>query len=578
MKKRKLLAIILAISLLAVALVGCGGEKPEEPTDNQGEAEDNAEQKETEDGEEAQDTELDDEQYVTLRMPVEPQAIDPSKSSDLYSSDILNEITEGLVRLERDEDGGDVIVPAGAEDWEASDDELVWTFNLRDYEWEDGEPVTAHDFEYGIKRTIDPEVASQYAFLLYPIKNAVACNAGEKELDELGVKALDEKTLEVTLEGPCAYFEKLLAFKTMYPQREDLVEEWGDKVGTEAEYTVACGPFKLEEWTHKSELVLVKNDSYWDADKVKLDKIVYKIVEDPNTAYNMLSNGQLDICGVSKPEWLEKFKQRDDMTYASEFEPSVAYQFFNQEVELFSNANVRKAFTLAVDKEELVEVLYYGIGEPADGWIPPVMKVGDTTFRDVVDEPLKKLAEENPDPKELLIKGLEELGMDPDPSKITVTMLEAGTDAENRRFAEYYQQAYETALGINVEAEYVDWPVFLDRVQDMDYELAGMGWAGDYDDPMTFMDMWMTGSEMSNTGWSNEEFDELIKKAQESLDDEERLECFKRAEEILLYEDAVISPTIYRKSSRFQYDYIKDTMKPLFGSGIEFKYGYTQGR
>ena len=211
------------------------------------------------------------------------------------------------------------------------------------------------------------------------------------------------------------------------------MEEWGDKVGTEAEYTVACGPFKLEEWTHKSELVLVKNDSYWDADKVKLDKIVYKIVEDPNTAYNMLSNGQLDICGVSKPEWLEKFKQRDDMTYASEFEPSVAYQFFNQEVELFSNANVRKAFTLAVDKEELVEVLYYGIGEPADGWIPPVMKVGDTTFRDVVDEPLKKLAEENPDPKELLIKGLEELGMDPDPSKITVTMLEAGTDAENRR-------------------------------------------------------------------------------------------------------------------------------------------------
>jgi len=547
-RNKKLWSLIMVIALLSATLIGCGGEAKKEG------------------------------QYIVTRMPVEPQAIDPSRSSDLYSSDILNEITEGLVRLEQDENGGDIIKPAGAEDWDVSDDGLVWTFHLRDYKWEDGEPVTAHDFEYGMKRTIDPEIASVYAFLLYPIKNAEACNSGEKEIDELGVKALDEKTLEITLEGPCAYFEKLLAFKTMYPQRKDLVEEWGDKAGSEAEYTISCGPFKLEKWTHKSELVLVKNENYWDADKVKLDKVTYKIVEDPNTASNMLSNGQLDICAVSKPEWLEKFKQRDDMTYVSEFEPSVAYQFFNQEVELFSNANIRKAFALAVDKEELVDVLYYGIGEPAYGWIPPVMKVGDKTYRDVVEEPLKKLQEENPDPKELLIKGLEELGMDPDPSKITINMLEGGTDPETRRFAEYYQQAYETALGVNIKAEYVDWPVFLDRVQNMDYELAGMGWMGDYDDPMTFMDMWMTGSEMSNTGWSNKEYDELIKKAQESLDEEERLECFKRAEEILLYEDAVIAPVIYRKSSRFQYNYVKDTMKPLFGSGIEFKYAYTQDR
>lgn len=566
--KRKLALLLALVLLLSVFTAACG--KDEKPADVE-------EPKGVEEPKEASDGDIDDEQYVTLTI-TEPQAIDPSKSSDVYSSDILNEITEGLVRLEVGEDGGDVIVPAGAEDWDVSDDGLVWTFHLRDYEWEDGEPVTAHDFEYGMKRTIDPETASVYAFLLYPIKNAEACNSGEKDLDELGVKALDDKTLEITLEGPCAYFEKLLAFKTMYPQRQDLIEQWGDKVGSEAEYTVSCGPFKLTEWTHKSELVLEKNENYWDADTVKLEKVTYKVIEDPSTAYNMLSNGQIDICGVSKPEWLEKFKQRDDLVYVSEFQPSVAYQFFNQDVKLFSNANVRKAFILALDREELVDVLYYGIGEPAYGWIPPVMKVGDKTYRDVVDEPLKKLKEENPDPKELLIKGLKELGMDPDPSKITVTMLQSGTDAESRRFAEYYQQTYEKVLGVNVEAEYMDWPVFLDRVQSANYELAGMGWLGDYDDPMTFMDMWMTGSGMSDIQWSNKEYDELIKKAQSSLDAEERLECFKRAEEILLYEDGCISPVIYRKSSRFQYDYVKGTMRPLFGSGIEFKYAYTQGR
>ncbi|QQY79321.1 peptide ABC transporter substrate-binding protein [Keratinibaculum paraultunense] len=567
--KRKLALLLALVLLLSVFTAACG---KEEPTDVKKE-----EEKVADEPKEGSDGDIDDEQYITLTI-TEPQAIDPSTSNDIYSGDILNEITEGLGRLETGEDGGDIIVPAGAEDWDVSDDGLVWTFHLRDYEWEDGEPVTAHDFEYGIKRNINPETAAVFAYLLYPIKNAEACNSGEKDLDELGVKALDDKTLEITLEKPCAYFDKFLPHRIMYPQRKDLVEQWGDKVGSEAEYTISCGPFKLTEWTHKSELVLEKNENYWDADNVKLEKITYKVIEDPSTAYNMLSNGQIDICGVSKPEWLEKFKQRDDLVYVSELQPTIVYQYFNQKTKLFSNANVRKAFMLAVNREELLDVLYYGIGEPAYGWIPPVMKVGDKLYRDIVDEPLKKLKEENPDPKELLIKGLEELGMDPDPSKITVTMLQSGTDAESRRFAEYYQQTYEKVLGINVEAEYMDWPVFLDRVYNHDYEMAGMGASADYDDPMTFMADFLTEAQNIPTGWSNEEYDELIKKAQISLDNEERLELIAKAEEILLYEDAVVSPISYRKSSRFQYDYVKNIIKPLYGPGIEFKYAYTQGR
>ncbi len=567
---KRFLTLLLIVVLTCSFLAGCGKKEKGSEVDNQ-------EKVAGKEKQEGADEKIDDEQYIVTTI-IEPQAIDPSKSSDIYSSDILNEITEGLVRLELDEDGKDIITPAGATNWDVSDDGLVWTFHLRDYNWVDGEPVKAQDFEYGIKRTIDPEVASTYAFLLYPIKNAEACNNGEKKVDELGVKTLDDKTLEITLEGPCAYFEKLLPFKTMYPQRKDIVEKYGDKNGTEAEYTISCGPFELAEWTHKSELILKKNESYWDADKVKLDRVTYKIIDDPNTVADMIYNGQLDMCGVNKPEWVEKLEAKDDLTRKSDFRPSTAYEFYNQNVKLFSNANIRKAFVTALDREEMIDVLFYGVGQPAYGWIPPSMMIGEDEYRDLVEEPVKKLTEGKLEPKELLIKGLEELEMDPDPSKITVTMLQAGTDAETRRFAEYYQQKYETALGINVEAEYLDWPVFLDRVHNGEYEVAGMGWYGDYNDPMTFLDMWMTGSEMSDTGWSNKEYDELINKAKDSLDNEERLEYFKRAEEILLYEDAVISPTRYQKTSAFIYDYIKGAMRPLFGSGYEFKYAYTQGR
>jgi len=563
LKSKRIWAILMVVALLAVTLTGCG-EETKKANNPEGE------KTETE-------NKIDDEQYITTTT-LEPQAIDPSKSSDVYSSQILNEITEGLARIEVDEKGTDVYKPAGAEKWDVSDDGLVWTFHLRDYKWSDGKTVTAKDFEYGIKRTIDPKVASNYAFLLYPIKNAQVCNTGEKPLDELGVKTVDDKTLEITLEGPCAYFEKLLAFKTMYPQRQDLVEKWGDKSGTEAEYTISCGPFELSEWTHKNQLVLTKNENYWDKDNVKLDKLTYKVATDPTTRANMLSSGQLDMAGITQSEWVEKFKKDENLNYTSRFRATTAYQFYNQEDKLFSNANIRKAFSLAMDREEMVDVLYYGIAGPAYGFVPPDMTIGDKQYREVVEEPLKKLKEENPDPKALFIKGLEELGMDPDPSKVTVTMLQSGTDANTRRFAEYDQQVYEKKLGINVKAEYVDWPVFLDRTDKKEYQVGGMAWTGDYNDPMTFLDMWVTDAGMSNVSWSNKEYDDLIKKAQKSLDDEERLECFKRAEEILLCDDTVISPTVYMKNSTFMYKYVKGTMSPLFGSGMEFKYAYTQGR
>lgn len=567
--KKWLVLLLVAVMLMTTVLAGCGNDQATNDQEgNEGQ----------EAGNEADETSIDSEQYINTLLGAEPRTLDPSKATDLYSSQIDAEILEGLTRIEQDENGNDVIRPAAAERWETSDDGLVWTFYLRDLNWEDGKPVTAHDFEYSIKRTLNPDTGSSYAYLLSPIKGADEYNAGKIEADEVGVKALDDKTLQFTLESPCAYFLQLTYFKTMLPQRQDIVEKYGDSYGTEAEKMLACGPFKIESWTHNNEVVLVKNDTYWDKDSVILEKINMKIINDQNARYNALLSGAIDMAGVSKPEWIQKFEETGKFNRIQGYDPSCNYMFYNHNDKLFSNANVRKAFTLAITREDMANVIFHGIFEAAYGWVPPSLQLDGKDFRELVgEEPIRKLAEENPDPKELLKKGLEELGMDPDPSKVTVTMLQSGTDQWYRTYAEYMQQMFKKQLGINMEAEYVEWPVFQKRTDELDYQIAGMAWNGDYNDPMTFFDMWKSDAGIVPTGWVNEEYDSIIEEAQNTNDSEKRLELFKKAENILLYDEAVFSPTVYRRRNSFRYKYVKGVMSPLFGE-TEYKYAYTQGR
>ncbi|MFD3156105.1 peptide ABC transporter substrate-binding protein [Haloimpatiens sp. FM7330] len=561
MKSKKLLALVLGTTLLASsAIAGCA-KKDDKAADDKG--------KET--------AKIDKDQYLNLVM-TEPKSLDASKSTDMYSSMVLSEVMEGLTRIEQDKDGKDVIKAAGAEKWESNKEGTVWTFKLRDYNWSDGKPVTAKDFEYGIKRTLDPKVASQYAFLLSPIKNADEYNAGKASRDSVGVKAVDDKTLQITLKQPCSYFLDLTYFKVMQPQRQDIVEKYGDKYGTEAENMIFCGPFKVAKWSHNSEIVLEKNDKYWDKDSVKLQKVNLKIIKDENARYNSLYSGQLDSAAVTKPEWIKKFDSTGKFNNIKGYDPSTNYTFFNTKDKLFGNVNVRKAFSLAITREDMANVIFNGIYDPAYGWAPPSLQLGGKDYRELVgEEPLKKLKEENPDPKELLKKGLKELGMDTDPSKLNITYLFAGTSQWHRTYAEYTQQMYKKTLGVNMKAEYVEWPVFQKRTDEMKYQLAGMAWAGDYNDPNTFFDMWITGAGIVPTGWSNKKYDELLKNAMSSLDEKERLKDYKEAEKILLYDDAIIAPTVYRKRNTYRYKYVKNLMSPLFGT-VEFKYAYTEGR
>ncbi len=565
MKSKRLLVALLTISLTAsMALAGCGKKTDEKPAEG--------------DNKETSEVKMDKEQYLNVLLQAEPKSLDPSKSSDRYSSEVLTNVMESLTRIQTNEEGKDIITPGMAEKWEVSEDNLTWTFTLRDAKWSDGQPVTAEQFVYGIKRTIDPKTASEYAFLLYPIKNAVAYNSNKAKAEDVGVKAIDEKTLEFTLERPCSYFLDLTYFKVMEPQRQDIVEKHGDKYGTEADTMVFCGPFTIKEWVHNNKVELVKNSEYWDAENVKLEKATMKIIKEPNSRMNELYNGSLDLAGVSKPEWIEKFDKTEKFDVKKGYDGSATYMYFNQQSKYFKNAKIRKAFSIAMDRDGMVKALYKDLAEPATAWCPPKVEIGGVDYRERANYlPVEDLKKENSDPKALLIEGLKELGLDPDPSKHTIKFIQSGTDATTKEFAEFEQQNYKEVLGINMDPEYCEWAVFQARTQDGDYEIASQGWGGDYNDPSTFFDVWLSTSGVNRVNWKSEKYDELIKNANGSADPEEKAKLFAEAEKMLIYDEAVFSPGVWRYKNTYLRKYVKNYNSPTFGV-IDLKNVYTDGR
>ncbi len=560
MKSKKILASLLAVSMVSsFALAGCGKK---------------ADDKQSATG----DSKIDAEQYLNYYLQSEPKSLDIGKSSDSSASYVLTNTQESLTRNIQKEDGNNDIVPGLAESWTKSEDGLTWTFKLRDAKWSDGQAITADQFVYSLKRTLDQNTAAPYAYLLYPIANAEAYNSGKAKSEDVGIKAIDEKTIEFKLGTPCPYFLDLTYFKIMEPLRQDIVEKAGDTFGTEANTMVSCGPFTMTEWVHNNKVELVKNPEYWDAENVKLEKVTMKIIKEKSAAMNELYNGSLDVAGVALPEWIEKLDATKNYEVKKGYDAGINYTYFNQNVKIFSNAKVRKAFAIAEDREGKILTVRKGFGEVAFGFVPPAVQIDGKEFRTTVsDLPTKKIIDENKDAKALLIEGMEELGLGSDPSTITVKMLEGGTDSQSKEIAEYAQQSYQKSLGIKVEVEYVEFPQFLERTDNLDYEFASAAWIGDYNDPNTFLEMWTSTANITPTGWSNPKYDELIAKAAKSSDQTERTEYFKQAENILLYEDCVISPVCYRIKNTYTRNYVKGYTDPLFGAP-EFKFTYTSGR
>ncbi|AWZ49160.1 peptide ABC transporter substrate-binding protein [Clostridiaceae bacterium 14S0207] len=562
MKSKKILSVILSMVLLGSStLIGCGG-----GTKSNDKAKETAEKG------------PDENQYLNVLLGNEPKSLDASKASDIYAVYMLNAVSEGLARV-KIEDGKKTHEPAGAKSWDVSDDNMEWTFHLReDNKWSDGKPVTAQDYEYSLKRSLEPKTGCTSAYLLYPIKNGEKCNCGKAKVDEVGVKAIDDKTLKITLEKPTAYFIDLLGNKCMFPQRKDVVEKYGEQYGTEKDKLLYCGPFVIDNWVHNNKAELKKNENYWDAKNVKLEKITMKVMKQEAARMGELQTGAIDMAGVYKPQYVEKFKKTGNFNIVEDYSGSIDYVYFNQKDKYFKNAKIRKAFALAADREGACKTLYKGLAEPATGFCPAQVKIGDEEYRKAVGENfVEKLEKQNPDPKKLLAEGLKEIGEDPDPAKMKITYLSGSTSPSAKEHCEFDQEVAKKILGVDMKIEYVEWPIFAQRTDDLDYQIAGMAMSGDYDDPMTYFESFRSVGGNVPTGWKSKKFDELLSKAANTADNTERLKYFKEAETLLLYDDCVVSPRIFPKRQTFIRKYIKGLVIPQFGP-TEYKYVYTQGR
>ncbi|MGV3243562.1 peptide ABC transporter substrate-binding protein [Staphylococcus sp. 11261D007BR] len=471
-------------------------------------------------------------------IPQDMASLDTTQVTDQVSFDIYNQVFEGLYTL----DENDQAVPGVAkEDPEISEDGKTWTIKLRDNaKWSNGDPVTAHDFEYAWKRVVNPETASEYAYIMYDIENAEAINMGEKDPDTLGVKAIDDYTLEVKLTKPIPYFQEMLAFGTYMPQNEKVVKKYGDRYGTSAERTVYNGPFKVKNWAVEDKILLEKNDDYWDKKAVKLDKVNYKILKDGQAGASLYDTGSIDDTTISA-EQVDKYEDKPAMN--KRLLSSTFYLKLNQgEYEPFKNQHFRIALSQAINKQAYVDSVLNNGSEPSDGFTakdtakaPNGEDFTKQVQSDLVYDPKKA--------KENLEKAKQELNQE----SFTFTLNTEDTPS-SKISAEFIKAQVEKNLpGVTMKIQQLPFKQRVDREQSENYEVSLSGWGPDYPDPLTFLTIMTTGNASNNTGWSNKTYDEMVKKANGELlqDEEARNETLVEAEELLL-DEAPIAP-IYQK-------------------------------
>jgi oligopeptide transport system substrate-binding protein len=483
--------------------------------------------------------------HINAIISSEPSTLDEARFLGIVDRTILFSLTEPLTRIV---DG--VVTNAGAQDVKISDDGLTYTFTIRENYWSDGQKVTADDYLTGLKREADPTNAFTFASDFFSIENFEAIYNGEKDIDELGVKAIDESTLEIKLSSTNP---ALLSSVDFFPCREDMVEQYGDSYGSEAESMLSCGPFILNSWVHNSSLDFSKNDKYWDKDNVKLDSFTYSIIADESAQMASLENGSVDYATVSSAEYSQKFSQRSDMNELDISTGRTAMIVFNCEDEIFSNTKIRQAFALCVDRDTLVEVITGGIGKAAYGLVPEDCYVGNINFRNSSELPSKNLASTYSDAKSLLIEGLNELGLSSDPSDLKVKLAFGDTTANGRTYAELYQQMWQNALGVTVEIDFNETATHLSNVNSGDYQIACVSW-GSTVEPSFQLSRWAT-PQGGQSRWINDEYVNLVSSAMENMDESKRLELYQQAEDLIISEAAIV-PTYYTANKTFAYNYV----------------------
>jgi oligopeptide transport system substrate-binding protein len=462
------------------------------------------------------------EQVFRISNLAEPESVDPGIVTGVPEHRIVSNLFEGLAT----NDPKDLSPrPGMARSWSVSKDGLTYTFSLRDATWTDGRKVTAHDFVYAWERVLNPKSGAKYAQQLYYLKHGEDYNKGKvTDFRQVGAKAVDDKTLLVTLHAPTPYFLFLTTFYTLYPVPRWAIEAHGAD-WTKPGKIVSNGPFKLASWVPQRELVLEKNRAHWDAATVKLDRVVFIPTDDLNTAYKQFQAGESDWCTSVPPAQIDAAKQRPEY-YAT---PYLGTYFFRLNVTRppFADARVRKALSMAVDRESLTRFVTKAGEIPTTSFVPAGLPGYEGPRGPGFDPASAK-------------KLLAEAGF-PGGKGFPKTELLYNTSEQHRVITQAIQQMWKEHLGIDVELVNVEWKVYLSKLSSLDYQISRGGWIGDYPDPNTFLDMWITEGGNNRTGWSSKRFDELIGRAQ-TLGGRERKALLAEAERILVVDETPIIP------------------------------------
>lgn len=552
MKFRKILAMVMALALLCATFAACGdtsGTSSSAGTSST--ASDSGDSSAAEEGETATGGSGG---TLNMRNTMEPTSLNTLLATYAYDFTPINAMIECLYR----DDENDVPQPAGAETVDISDDKLVYTFHLReDATWSNGDPVVATDYEFAWQQALNPKVASDYAYMLYFIHNAEPYFNGEVEWSEVGVKVIDDYTLEVTLDNPLPYATDLFAFPTLAPINQKFYEEVGaDKYATDAEYFCCNGMYELTEWSHNSQIVFQKREDYWNADAVGPDEIVYKIITDSQAGLNSYLSREIDYTDLDSGEVVQQAE-------AAGFEVGVKparssyYLIVNTEDEFMSNQNLRLALAYAIDKQALIDTVYQNDNQPMTSFTPPAIMgaagADGPTFQEALLEERGEMYPASGDlekAQEYLQAALEELGCTVDELNLSI---DCADDSLRRNCATFLQEQWRQNLGIeNIAVNSMQTKQVSANRQSGDYCMSLGGWSPDYNDAINFLDLWVTDGGNNDSFWSNAEYDNLIAQATAEADEEVRQQYLFDAEEILAAEMPIIP--LYWQCQNYSYN------------------------
>ena len=564
---KKFLALALA-SVMAVSVAACGSSSSTNDTS----AADSSTTTE------AADTTASADGYnLAVCLASEPMTIDPALNSAVDGAIMTNHMFEGLVKWVDNGNGEAELAPGQAESWEKTvndDGTVTYAIKMRDgIKWSDGKDVTAGDFEYSWKRLADPATAADYCYMIDMVQGYAEVADGSADKDTLGIKAVDDKNLEITLSYDCPYFEEIMAFPATFPVRQDIVE--GNEEWTYSPETyIGNGAYKMVEWSHNAYILTEKSETYYDYEKLGPDTIKYTLLDDNNAMLAAFNSGELNFIMNFPTDEMANYLASGQITVAPYI--GTYYVCFNTEDEVFSNPLVRQAFSLVIDRNYIVENVSQSGEVPATGYVPSGVYDAEGAngddFRTVGGEYYSVSADDYQANCDKARELLAEAGY-PNGEGFPAVEYMYNTDDRHKAIAEALQNMWQTELGVTVNLSNQDWNVFLKSRKDGDFQIARNGWIADYNDPCSFLDMWYTGGGNNDAQYSNPEYDALIDAAKATSDQTERMAAFHKAEDLLIGQDNVLAP-IYFYTNPYM---LSDNISGMYYTPLGyFFFGYTQ--